>query len=125
MFANDLHIGRTLADITKEKCGIIKSRSIYGVLIGPGCPIDIAMEDVKARNANLALHTLADEYILPLTERLYPYSHQVDSTRTSTNYEIVQCQDIDKLNSDIARCAVKILAGKLILKRNGKDCVMI
>lgn len=33
-------LGNTINEIAKEKCGIIKKDSVYGTLIGPGCPVD-------------------------------------------------------------------------------------
>lgn len=85
-------LGDTIEKIAMEKAGIMKEG--VNVLVGPGCPIDLLREE--ANRVGAPFYTLHD--VLQPHERLY------GGGNGSCNLV-----DIDDLNTDISRAALKLL----------------
>lgn len=84
-------LGDTIELIAMEKAGIMKPG--VDVLVGPGCPIDLLRQEAK--RVGSPFYTIHD--ILKPEELLY-----------NNNKE----NDIDDLNTDISRAAIRILKNK-------------
>ena len=63
----------------------------------------------------MSVYTVDDEYILPNRDRRYvPITDKHTAVQNYHPYEIMSNMDIDKLNIDIARCAINILSGMYV-----------
>jgi len=86
-------LGDTIELIAMEKAGIMKPG--VDVLVGPGCPIDLLRQ--KAKSVGSPFYTIND--VLKPEELLYNSNNNKDN-------------DIDDLNTDISRAAIRILQKK-------------
>lgn len=87
-------LGNTIESIALEKAGIMK-RGV-DVLVGPGCPIELLR--TRAKTVGSPFYTLTD--VLKPDELLY---------KPPT---LEGAADIDDLNTDIARAAIRLVRGK-------------
>lgn len=88
-------LGDTIEKIAMEKAGIMK-RGV-DVLVGPGCPVELLR--TEAAKVGAPFHTISD--LLRADERLY---------HAPVGEELA---DIDDLNTDIARAALRLLRQKV------------
>lgn len=122
-------LGKSLEDIATEKGGIIKSDSVYGVLVGPGCPHEVLQQITFDVNKSLNYYQLNDESLLLPEDRVYPLSGASAIPPSGSGVDaagslgIVPRADIDGLNTDIARSAINILSGDNYFYQRNNDVV--